>query len=32
MMTLSINEIEMQIPSIVTAKVWEELKRCFNVK
>ncbi|WP_410743920.1 HK97 gp10 family phage protein, partial [Clostridium neonatale] len=32
MMTLSINEIEMQIPSIVTAKVWEELKRCFDVK
>ena len=32
MMTLSINEIEMQTPSIVTAKVWEELKRCFNVK
>nr|DAL93839.1 MAG TPA: type I neck protein [Caudoviricetes sp.] len=32
MMTLSFKEIEQLTPSIVSAKVWEELKRCFNVK
>lgn len=32
MMTLSFKEIDQLTPSIVSAKVWEELKRCFNVK
>lgn len=32
MMTLSFKEIDQLIPQIVSAKVWEELKRCFNVK
>lgn len=32
MMTISFNEIDQLTPSIVSAKVWEELKRCFDVK
>ncbi len=32
MMTLSFKEIDQLTPSIVSAKVWEELKRCFDVK
>lgn len=32
MMTLSLNEIDQLTPQIVSAKVWEELKRCFDVK
>lgn len=32
MMTLSFKEIDQLTPQIVSAKVWEELKRCFNVK
>lgn len=32
MMTLSFNEIGQLTPQIVSAKVWEELKRCFDVK
>ena len=32
MMTISFKEIDQLTPSIVSAKVWEELKRCFNVK
>lgn len=32
MMTISIKEMEELTPSIVTARVWEELKRCFDVK
>lgn len=32
MMTLSFKEIDQLTPQIVTTKVWEELKRCFNVK
>ncbi|OOM82326.1 hypothetical protein CLPUN_02950 [Clostridium puniceum] len=32
MMTLSLKEIDELTPAIVSAKVWEELKRCFDVK
>lgn len=30
MMTISISEMEAQIPSIIEEKVWRELRRCFN--
>ena len=30
MMTISLSEIEAQVPAIIEARVWKELRRCFN--
>lgn len=30
MMTISISEIEAQIPAIIEDKIWKEIRRCFN--
>ena len=30
MLTISLSEIESQIPAIVEDKIWRELRRCFN--